>query len=159
MSEINIKSLSDPVFSYLYELFWIFLDFLCSKIDLSFFWNFYSQQDLSTIFWTHLGIVLNINYITNAGRRHFQDSIRKLFSKKNLENVFKEIICLAGTCLRKCCETIIIFFEFLWFELNNLRNKTDNFEITVTQPTKNHRPSTHKKGIFLSNTKFLNYVS
>ena len=136
-----------------------------------FFWIFYAQKlifHFSGIFIHNKNyrqffgltwVLFNINYITNAGRRHFQDSIRKLFSKKNLENVFKEIICLAGTCLRKCCETIIIFFEFLWFELNNLRNKTENIEITVTPPTKNQRPSTLKKGIFHSNTKFLNYVS
>ena len=58
---------------------------------------------------------------------------------------------------------IIIFVGFLWYELQNIRNKTDNkIENNVLIERKVPRRKqldTLKKGIFRSNTKFLNYVS
>ena len=58
MIEINFRNLSEPVFSYLYDLFWILLDYLFSKIDLSSIKNFYMQFDYWTILLTHFGVII-----------------------------------------------------------------------------------------------------
>lgn len=126
MMEINFQNLSEPVFSYLYDLFWILLDYLYSKIDLSSITNFYSQFDYWTILLTHFGVIINFKSIAKTAIKYLQNPIRKLFSQKNLESVFFGILSLAQSLCKNCYDMILIFIGFLWYELQNIRNKTDN---------------------------------
>ena len=126
MLEINFQNLSEPVFSYLYDLFWILLEYLYSKIDLSSITNFYSQFDYWTILLTHFGVIINFKSIAKTAIKYLQNLIRKLFSQKNLESVFFGILSLAQSLCKNCYDMILIFIGFLWYELQNIRNKTDN---------------------------------
>ena len=126
MIEINFQNLSEPVFSYLYDLFWILLDYLFSKIDLSSIKNFYMQFDYWTILLTHFGVIINFKSIAKTAIKYLQNLIRKLISQKNLESVFFGILSLAQSLCKNCYDMILIFIGFLWYELQNLRNKTDN---------------------------------
>ena len=152
MIEINFQNLSEPVFSYLYDLFWILLDYLYSKIDLSSITNFYSQFDYWTILLTHFGVIINFKSIAKTAIKYLQNPIRKLFSQKNLESVFFGILSLAQSLCKNCYDMILIFIGFLWYELQNIRNKTDNkteknVVIERTAPRRKQLDSL-KKGIF-----------
>ena len=159
MIEINFRNLSEPVFSYLYDLFWILLDYIYSKIDLSSVKNFYSQFDYWSILLIHFGVIINFKSIARTALKYLQNLTRKLLSEKNLECVFFGILSLAQSLCKNCYDMIIIFVGFLWYELQNIRNKTDNkIENNVLIERKVPRRKqldTLKKGIFYSFTFFV----
>jgi hypothetical protein len=154
MIDIAIRNLSDPVFSYLYEFFWIFLQNLYSRIDFSFFWNYYSELDYWSLFLSHIGIILNLNFIIKILKKNIQSLIRNILNKENLERFILKILKLVIDLVKKCCISFVAFqnilkilFEFLIFEFSHLRRKTLESKIAEKEKSPRTIKESNKKGI------------
>jgi hypothetical protein len=147
MIDIAIRNLSDPVFSYLYEFFWIFLQNLYSRIDFSFFWNYYLELDYWSLFLSHIGIILNLNFIIKILKKNIQSLIRNILNKENLERFILKILKLVIDLVKKCCFILKILFEFLIFEFSHLRRKTLESKIAEKEKSPRTIKESNKKGI------------
>jgi hypothetical protein len=104
-------------------------------------------------------LIINFKSIARTALKYLQNLTRNLFSEKNLECVFFGILSLAQNLCKKCYYMILIFFGFLWYELQNIRNKTDNKTennaVIERKAPRRKQLDTLKKGIFKVFTFFV----
>jgi hypothetical protein len=154
MMDFFFRNFSGPLNSYLIESLWIFGDYLYSKIDLTPVWSSVSQLDVWTIFWASFGLLINVDLVSNRFKNLVQNLIRKLLSQKNFNFLFFKSCSLICALLKNCCNIIMIFGEFIWFELQNLRKKCDN---QLEKSSKIQKTKTIKKSSYLYS--FLNTLA